>query len=571
MKKKIDYDNWSKEELIKEIVKIKSTTYGLVWHRDLPEEKIDILVNPDARTPNEMFPNEMAGKPFPVLKEVKGKAIESDKSKLVNLLIEGDNYHSLAVLNFTHREAVDLIYIDPPYNTGNNDFIYNDKFVDREDSFRHSKWLSFMEKRLKLARNLLKPSGVIFISINDNEQAPLKMLCDEIYNENNFVGQFIWKNKLGGGNDSNVLVTEHEYILVYVKDIEKTKKFTEQNVDNGKYLYEDEYVGTRGKFSIEALYRSSIQYSESLFYPIKAPDGTLIYPNESDKNSKKHIWRWSKDTYERKQKEGRVMFKETKNGWRVFSKQYFLEDDDGNLRTLSARSIIDFIGNRQGTELLKNMFENEKLFNNPKPIQLIKYLIQIFNDKSLTVLDFMAGSGTTGHAVLELNKEDSGSRKFILCTNNENNICAEICYPRIKKAIKGYKNPKGEEIKSLGGNLKYYKTDFVEAEPTDKNKRKLVKESTDMLCILENAFELVQETKEFKIFKNTDKYMGVIFYDDAIEDYKKAIKKIDGHFRTYVFSMGDDPHTKKFADVKGRVTLCAIPEVILKVYREIFK
>ena len=125
----------------------------------------------------------------------------------------------------------------------------------------------------------------------------------------------------------------------------------------------------------------------------------------------------------------------------------FLEDDDGNLRTLSARSIIDFIGNRQGTELLKNMFENEKLFNNPKPIQLIKYLIQIFNDKSLTVLDFMAGSGTTGHAVLELNKEDSGSRKFILCTNNENNICAEICYPRIKKAIKGYKNPKGEEIK----------------------------------------------------------------------------------------------------------------------------
>ena len=119
--------------------------------------------------------------------------------------------------------------------------------------------------------------------------------------------------------------------------------------------------------------------------------------------------------------------------------------------------------------------------------------------------------------------------------------------------------------------MKYYKTDFVEAEPTDKNKRKLVKESTDMLCILENAFELVQETKEFKIFKNTDKYMGVIFYDDAIEDYKKAIKKIDGHFRTYVFSMGDDPHTKKFADVKGRVTLCAIPEVILKVYREIFK
>src|SRR3989338_5544833 len=220
MVKKIDYKNWSKDELIKEIVKIKSTTYGLVWHRDLPDEKIDILVNPDARTPNELFPNEMAGKPFPVLKEVKGKAIESDKSKLVNLLIEGDNYHSLAVLNFTHREAVDLIYIDPPYNTGNNDFIYNDKFVDKEDSFRHSKWLSFMEKRLKLSRFLLKETGAIFISIDDNEQAPLRMLCDEIFGEQNFVSTIIWQRAYSPKNQSRHISVDHEYILVYAKDIE---------------------------------------------------------------------------------------------------------------------------------------------------------------------------------------------------------------------------------------------------------------------------------------------------------------------------------------------------------------
>src|SRR5574343_1379610 len=153
MKKKIDYDNWSKDELVKEIKRIKETTYGLVWHRDLPEEKIDVLINPDARTPSEMFPNEMAGKPFPVLKEVKTKAIETDKNKPTNILIEGDNYHSLAVLNFTHESNVDLIYIDPPYNTGNNDFLYNDSFVIKEDPYRHSKWLSFMEKRLKLAKN----------------------------------------------------------------------------------------------------------------------------------------------------------------------------------------------------------------------------------------------------------------------------------------------------------------------------------------------------------------------------------------------------------------------------------
>src|SRR3989338_2171315 len=183
MAKKINYNDWSKEELIKELRRIKETKYGLVWHRDLPEEKIDILINPDARTPNEMFPNEMAGKPFPILKEIKAKEINGDKTKPVNLLIQGDNYHSLAVLNFTHQEAIDLIYIDPPYNTGNNDFTYNDKFVEKEDSFRHSKWLSFMEKRLKLARHLLKNTGAIFISIDDNEQAPLRMLCDEIFGE----------------------------------------------------------------------------------------------------------------------------------------------------------------------------------------------------------------------------------------------------------------------------------------------------------------------------------------------------------------------------------------------------
>jgi len=203
---------------------------------------------------------------------------------------------------------------------------------------------------------------------------------------------------------------------------------------------------------------------------------------------------------------------------------------------------------------------------------LIKYLIKITNKKNdITVLDFMAGSGTTGQAVLELNMEDNGKRKFILCTNNENNICTDVCYPRIKKIATGYKDLGGKKVDGLGGNLKYYACDFVEAEPTDRNKRKLVNESTEMLCIRENAFELVQDGEDFKIFKNSDKYLGIVFYEEAIADFKKAIKKIRGHFNVYVFSLGDDPHEKQFDDVKEKVTLCAIPEVILKVYREIFK
>lgn len=567
MVRKISYDNWSREELINELRRIKQTTYGLIWHRDLPEEKMDILVNPDARTPSEMFPNEMAGKPFPVLKEVKGKAIESDESKLVNLLIEGDNYHSLAVLNFTHREAVDLIYIDPPYNTGNNDFIYNDKLVDKEDSFRHSKWLSFMEKRLKLSRFLLKETGAIFISIDDNEQAPLRMLCDEIFGELNFVSTIIWQRAYSPKNQSRHISVDHEYILVYAKDIEHLNFQLLPRTDKMNARYKNPDNDPRGVWKPGDIVAN--EERKNGHYTITGPKG-----DKFDSPSGKH-WSYAQDNMLELQKDNRLYFGKNGNAFPSL-KQFLNEVQQG--RKASTLFLHEQAGHTdEAKKELKDFFEqSDELFSTPKPTRLIKQILQLIGEKNAVVLDFMAGSGTTGQAVLALNKEDGGKRSFILSTNNgdekaEHKIASDICYPRIKKSIKGYKKIKGATEDGLGGNLKYYTTDFVEAEPTDKNKRKLVKESTDMLCILENAFELVQENDEFKIFKNTDKYVGVIFYEEVIDDYKKAIKKIDGHFNTYVFSMGDDPHTKKFADVKGKVTLCAIPEVILKVYREIFK
>lgn len=564
MAKKVNYDSWSKEELIKEIVKIKSTTYGLVWHRDLPEEKIDILVNPDARTPNEMFPNEMAGKPFPILKEVKGKAIESDRSKVVNLLIEGDNYHSLAVLNFTHREAIDLIYIDPPYNTGNNDFIYNDKFIDKEDSFRHSKWLSFMEKRLKLSKSLLKKSGVVFISIDDNELAQLKMLCDEIFGESNLIGIVTVAKGTTTGQDAKKFGSSIDYLLVYGMENFVIGKLELSEKDKKRFSRRDK----NGLYSILQWRKTGTgdhrQDRPNLFYPVLDPHGNEVYP--IGPTGYESRWRGDLKNFKNLEKKGMVEWIRQDNLWRPYIK-FYLEG-----RGKAASNLwTDLEGNKKATIELKDIFNSEKVFTNPKPTDLIKRCINLANVPGPVVLDFFAGSGTTGHAVLALNEEDGGSRKFILCTNNENNICTDVCYPRIKRLINGYKNSKNEKVDGLVGNLKYYVTDFVEAEPTDKNKRKLVKESTDMLCILENAFEFVQETDEFKIYRNTDKYVGVIFYEEAIDDYKKAIQKIDGYFNTYVFSMGDDPHTQKFSDIKNKVTLCAIPEVILKVYREIFK
>jgi adenine-specific DNA-methyltransferase len=238
---------------------------------------------------------------------------------------------------------------------------------------------------------------------------------------------------------------------------------------------------------------------------------------------------------------------------------------------LTPKSIWDDVGTTtNGTQELEDIL-GEKKFNNPKPVSLIRRIIELSVDKNGVILDFMAGSGTTGHAVLELNKEDDGNRQFILCTNNENNICTDVCYPRLKKVIDGYKDLNGKKVEGLGGDLKYYTCDFVEAEPTDRNKRKLVNECTEMLCIHENTFDLALDGNDFKIFRGSDRYLGIVYYEDAIDQFKKAIAKIKGRCNAYVFSMTDDPHKDQFASVADKVTLCAIPEVILKVYREIFK
>jgi adenine-specific DNA-methyltransferase len=232
-----------------------------------------------------------------------------------------------------------------------------------------------------------------------------------------------------------------------------------------------------------------------------------------------------------------------------------------------------------GTNLIAEILGKRNIFEYPKSLHAVIDSLKtiIRSNKNALVLDFFAGSGTTGHAVLELNKEDGGNRKFILCTNNEDNngngykIAADICYPRIRNIIKGYKKLRGEKVEGLGGNLKYFKTDFVDAEPTDKNKIKLTKQATDMLCVKEGTFELVQDKGSFKIFKNSKHYTGIIFDQAAIPAFKKAIKEIKGKFSVYVFSLGDETFDDEFKDIKQKVQLSPIPEAILRVYRRIFR
>ncbi len=577
---KRDYSNWTKEQLIDEVNQLKKRKkYGLVWE-DKPE---DVVLQCQSK--------------LPVLAQVKEKEIKTDPAKPTNILIEGDNYHALSVLNYTHKGKIDVIYIDPPYNTGNKDFVYNDHYVDREDGYRHSKWLSFMANRLNLAKKLLKKTGVIFISIDDNEQARLKILCDRVFGEDNFIANMIWQSKTGASDAKKIDITT-EYVLVYAKSFVAAEfaknKFS---YEVKRYRFKDSYEKERGMYYPDNLDRGGLRYSDSLNYAIICPDGTKAYPNgRIEFENDGWTWKWGKEKVKWGVENGYIEFKKNKNkrsGWAVYYKNYMYADNEGNPieRSAPQKNVIFDIKTGDGTLAIKKLF-GDAIFKYPKPVQFIERILNYvdLNDNSI-VLDFMAGSGTTGHAVLEMNKKDGRNIKFILCTNNELNgvgselvkknpninpeefgICRRVAYKRLEKVIRGHKqNGEGDFVEGLGGNLKYYKTDFVPAEPTDQNKIALTQKATEMLCVKEDAFDLVKDAGVYKIFRGQKNYAGIVFDQRAIADFKKEIAKINAKFSVYIFSLGDDDFSDEFADFGNKAKVFPIPEVILETYRAIFK
>ena len=546
-----DYSNWSKTELVREIKKLgKRKKYGIVW-----EDKSEDVAK---RCNNEL----------PVLNEDIKKEIKTNDKKPVNILIEGDNYHALSVLNYTHKGKVDVIYIDPPYNTGNEGFLYNDKIVDKNDSYRHSKWLSFMSKRLKLSKKLLKDSGVIFISIDDNEFAQLKILCNEIFEEKNFIVSLIWEKHKAPKNDNKYITENHEYILMYARDKDKFKINKIPRSEKNLNSFSNPDNDKRGKWISGPLLAPT--FTQSTVYPIKKPNGQIVMPP----NGK--CWAFSKERIAELVKDGRIWFgKDGKNVPRI---KRFLSELSKGIGPTSILSHDELAGTQKASNDLRRIFGGRKLFDYPKPIEILKRLFFLSTKKNSLILDFFAGSGTTGHGVLELNKEDDGKRKFILCTNNESNngtglkIATDICYPRIKKIIEGYMDGKSRKNVGYGGNFKYYKTEFVDAEPTDQNKRKIVDKSTEMLCLKEDCFDKVKKGTYFKIFKNPqNKNLGIIYDDEGIEPFKKEVKRLNKQFVVYVFSLDESAREEEFEDMKEMVELKPIPSVILNVYSRIFK
>ena len=570
--------NDEKSELIKLLRSQKK--YGLVWE-DKPEDAEQRMVNEQ-----------------PVLVEVPERAILSDDAEAPNhILIEGDNLEALTALSYTHAGKIDVIYIDPPYNTGNKDFIYNDSFVDKEDGYRHSKWLSFMNKRLKIAKNLLSDKGVIFISIDDNEQAPLKLLCDEIFGERNFVAKFDWRKKTGA-NDAKDIAVITESILLYSNSKELAVEREIWNRDEGsrnmkRFKFSDEFVETRGKYYLDTLDRGGLQYSDSMNYGIEAPDGGMIYPNgRSEFVNDGWIWKWGKDKVkwglENKFLEFVKSKKSSGSKYTIKYKVYENVDNEGNIRKKVGRAFTNFILepiNQQGNSELMALF-GEVPFSNPKPLGLLQYLLNTIVIKDVTILDFFAGSGTTLHATMQLNAEDGGHRQCILVTNNENGICENVTYERNRRVIQGYTTPKGEKVPGLTrNNLRYYKTKFVPRDKSPKNLRNLMALSTDMLCIHNDTYSEKPfagkniNNKIARYFESNDgtKRMLVIYRAEAIQalvelmkqEFKIAESKENGKLMVYVFSPNGYAYDDEFEDVADYVSLCAMPDAVLNAYRRV--
>lgn len=589
--------NEEKSELIKLLRSQKK--YGLVWE-DKPEDVEQRMLNEQ-----------------PVLVEVPERAIISDDAEAPNhILIEGDNIEALTALSYSHAGMIDVIYIDPPYNTGNKDFVYNDSFVDKEDGYRHSKWLSFMNKRLKIAKGLLSDKGVLFISIDDNEFAQLKMLCNEILGEENHISTLATIMNLKGNQDEFGFAGTHEYTLVYCLSHDNCVlgqlPIAEEELD--EWQSDDKGYYKKGANLKSTGINAPREKRPNLFYPILIDKTTkavstitqdkfeLIYDKALKMHDEAYLsqlrlkyenlgyifllpltsgkemsWRWGIQKVRAESDE--IIVSMNGNDVSIYKKQ---RPQLGDMPSKKPKSVFykpEYSSGNGKAELISVL--GESLFGYPKPLQLIKDFLTISYYKDARILDFFAGSGTTLHATIQLNAEDGGHRQCILATNNENGICENVTYERNRRVIQGYTTPKGEEVVGLThNNLRYYKTQLVSRDKTVKNLRLLTSLSTDMLCIRNDVYSektfagrlINKQIARYFESASGKRRMLVIYHEEAIEALVQMIAtlpKFDDKLMVYVFSPNGYAYDDDFEDVADKVKLCAIPDAILNAYRRV--
>lgn len=450
---------------------LNAKKYGLVWEEH--EEAVDVMMKDNV----------------PVFTECADKEIHASDSDDYNFLLEGDNLHSLRLLEKTHKGKIDVIYIDPPYNK-DKDFIYNDTIVDKADTFKHSKWASFMSCRLCIAKSLLSDYGCIFISCDDNELPSLRLICDELFGETNFEGHIHWRRRHNQPNDKTKLIAiVAEHILVYSKNKEKHKKFGVGKVDiTGTFSNPDN--DPMGPWASKPWKSGNAQ--SGCRYTIISPTGKTFDEE----------WLGEESTFKALLADGRIIFPKKGNG--SPRKKYYQVERKEEGQCATNWWLNDKFGcNQDATDELKNIFYGASPFDNPKPTKLLKAIVKLASvNRNAIVLDFFAGSGTTAQAVLELNKEDGGNRKFILCTNNENGICENITYQRIKTVITGKREDGSDYSDGIPANLKYYRTDFV-----SKNEEYLSE------ALLEHVAEMIQLEHGIKL--DGKRYITVMNDDDV--------------------------------------------------------
>ncbi len=556
-------------ELEATIKKLKNQKkYGLVWE-DKPE---DVILQ--------------CKENVPILKEVKTRKIVTDNSAPANILIEGDNYHSLSVLNYTHKNKVDVIYIDPPYNTGNASWKYNNNYVDDLDNYRHSKWISMMKSRLCLGKNLLTSSGFIVCAIDHFELFTLGLLMDEIFGEENRLGVVSVVHQARGRWMDKNFSASNEFMLVYSKtkgtniknvviDPEKKAKFVLQD-EKGLYYLKNYIVIQGGGGGVTRKDKPNFWYPIYVSKDLKEislekKDGyEKVLPITN--SGRELTWITVPETFLERFKYGEVEIKLEKGKIVIYRK--FREQQIITTHWIDSR----YNATSHGTLLLEKIL-GKNIFEYPKSLYLLIDILKLTTKQDSIVLDFFAGSGTTGHAVLELNKEDGGSRKFILCTNNENNnggsggIAENVCYPRIKAVINGYKNKKDETVEGLGGNLSYYKTDLVNIgklhKISDESKIKVTYQAGEMIAIREDTLEEIEKNDWWQIFEGNGKVSAIYFKEDKakIQELIKLLEKKDVPTALYVFSWGKNEYKNEYSTKHIRVE--DIPEPILEVYKEI--
>lgn len=590
---KKDYSNLDKKELIKIINKLESRRkYGLFWDEDRVKEQFE----------------KDSENALPVLQEVKNKDIFGGKDDPVNILIEGDNYHALSVLNFTHQSKVDLIYIDPPYNTGNKDFVYNDSYIDKTDVYRHSKWLSFMYKRLVLSKSLLRENGAMFISIDDKEYPRLIMLLEEIFGEDNIKTICVKMSEATGVKMASVIKNGRipklkEYLVIVKKDgindlyLEKLPKdkWDKEYKAIITNTTEDEIGKIKEIRDNEDRKISDIDYCNEVVSKWKIKSLSEFFQekniNKKDQNifKYKNAWRIIQvATLTGGARNLAAKMKKSLNKKVSFfcittpQKKLYLIDSTFNDQTKLPRCKVlfadDYLTVHPGdfwSDIKTTGLDNEggvNFKNGKKPIKLIERVIKTNRSKTITVLDFFAGSGTTAEAVLKLNNEDGGSRRFILCTyNQEDNsdvkIIDEYTLPRLKNAI-------DKHVISKKINLRYFSTKFVKnTYSKDDFKIRIAKECTEMLCLREGVFEEIKKNDDYRIFSQGNRTLAVYYSLDysSLDCLKKELDKIVGKKVLYCFTLDRFGINKNdFINWEG-VSIEPIPQKILDIYRQIYE